>query len=129
MLVHSPRSFSVVFLLQALAVGASAQVDLKDAAVVYFGSSANTTAPATLDEARVREATTEWQTIKAEGVRPGSARYILLAAEMDKRIREAVKSAAGEAGRDLVVRSNDIDDARGREVLDLTDKVVGKLTP
>jgi hypothetical protein len=129
MLVHSPRSFSVVFLLQALAVGASAQVDLKDAAVVYFGSSANTTAPATLDEARVREATIEWQTIKAEGVRPGSARYILLAAEMDKRIRDAVKSAAGEAGRDLVVRSNDIDDARGREVLDLTDKVVGKLTP
>jgi Skp family chaperone for outer membrane proteins len=116
-------------LLLAMAASLPAQVDLKDSAVVYFGSAANTSAPGTIDETKVREATSEWQTIKAESVRPGSARYLLLVAEMDKRIREAVKSVAGETGKDLVVRANDIEDQRGREVVDITDKVVGKLTP
>ena len=119
---------SALFLL-AMKASLLAQVDLKDTAVVYFGSAANTTAPASLDETKVREATAEWQTIKSEGVRAGSARYLLLVGEMDKRIRDAVKSVAGEAGKDLVVRANDIENQRGREVVDITDKVVGKLTP
>lgn len=105
----------------------AAQIDLNSDAVVYVGSAANTTAPASIDETKVKEATTEWQTIQAEGVRPGSARYRLLAAEMDKRIREAVKNAASAASKDLVVRSGDVSNAQGKEIVDLTDKVIAKL--
>lgn len=104
-----------------------AQVDLNSDAVVYFGSAANTSAPASIDETKVKEATAEWQTIQAEGVRPGSARYRLLAAEMEKRIRDAVKSVAGAASKDLVVRSGDVANAHGKDVVDLTDKVIAKL--
>ncbi|MBK8100840.1 MAG: hypothetical protein IPK26_27450 [Planctomycetes bacterium] len=104
-----------------------AQVTLNGDAVVYFGAAANTSAPASIDETKVKEATTEWQTIQAEGVRPGSARYRLLAAEMDKRIREAVKNVAAGASKDLVVRSGDVANAQGKEIVDLTDKVIAKL--
>ena len=104
-----------------------AQVDLNSDAVVYFGAAANTSAPASINETKVKEATTEWQTIQAEGVRPGSARYRLLTAEMDKRIREAVKNAATAASKDMVVRSGDVANANGKDVVDLTDKVIAKL--
>jgi Skp family chaperone for outer membrane proteins len=104
-----------------------AQVDLKQDAVVYFGSGSNTTAPATIDESKVRKATPEWQEIQAKQVRRGSARYILLMSEMDKRIRAACQQAAGGAGKDLVVRKDDIDDARGKSVTDLTSDVIQNL--
>lgn len=106
-----------------------AQVELKQDAVVYCGSASNTSAPATIDEAKVREATPEWQTIQAEGVRRGSARYILLVAEMDKRIRVAAQKAAQGDGRDLVVRKGDISDDRGKQVADLTKSVIDSLDP
>ncbi len=108
-------------------VAANAQVDLKSDAVVYFGSASNTSAPATIDEQKVREATPEWQTIQSEGVRRGSARYILLAAEMDKRIRDAAQKAAAAASKDLVVRSGDITNARGKATNDLTTSVIANL--
>jgi hypothetical protein len=104
-----------------------AQVELKHGAVVYFGSETNTSAPAAIDEDKVREATPEWQTIKAEGVRKGSARYKILIAEMDKRIREVVREVATDEGKDLVVRDGDVSDAKGKDVGDLTGKVVEKL--
>jgi hypothetical protein len=104
-----------------------AQVDLKQDAVVYHGSASNTSAPATIDEAKVREATPEWQTIQADGVRRGSARYILLVAEMDKRVRSAVQQAAASAGKDLVVRSGDVSNAHGKPVTDLTKDVIALL--
>lgn len=125
-MISSHRLLRTLFLALVLAGSAVAQVALKEDAVVYFGSAANTTAPATVDEARVREATPEWRTISAEGVKPGSARYRLLIADMEKRIRSAVKVAAGELGRDLVVRSGDIEDQRGKDVVDLSDGVIGK---
>lgn len=106
---------------------AAAQVGLRQGAVVYFGSASNTSSPASLDDAKVRDATPEWRTIQAEGVKRGSARYQLLMAEMDKRIREAVRAAAGRAGRDMVVRKGDVDDARGKDVQDLTDAVIANL--
>jgi hypothetical protein len=108
---------------------AAAQVELKPDAVTYFGSASNTSAPATIDEAKVREATPEWQTIQADGVRRGSARYILLVAEMDKRIRDAAQKAAADASKDLVVRSGDISNARGKTAADLTTQVIAKLKP
>ncbi len=112
------------FLVAGSAVG---QVGLRSGAVVYFGSASNTSSPATLDEAKVREATPEWRTIQADGVKKGSARYQLLVGEMDRRIREAVRTAAGRAGRDLVVRKGDVEDARGKDVVDMTDQVLGHL--
>jgi hypothetical protein len=110
-----------------LSFTAVAQVTLKQDAVVYSGSACNTTAPASIDEARVRKATPEWQTIEAEGVRRGSARYLLLVAEMDKRIRSAVQKAATKTSKDLVVRSGDVTDAKGKTVVDLTDDVIANL--
>jgi hypothetical protein len=127
MLHRSTRAALLLVFLSGLSVPGLAQVTLKDAAVVYFGCASNATAPATLDEAKVREATPEWQTIKNEDVKKGTARYKILVADMDKRIREAVKSVATKDGRDVVVRSGDIDDAKGKTVTDITDAVVAKL--
>ena len=110
-----------------LSFTAVAQVTLKQDAVVYSGSASNTTAPASIDEARVRKATPEWQTIESEGVRRGSARYLLLIAEMDKRIRSAVQKAATKTSKDLVVRSGDVTDTKGKTVVDLTDDVIANL--
>ena len=106
---------------------ALAQVDLKQDAVVFTGSASNTSAPATIDESKVKHATPEWQTIEGEGVRRGSARYILLSAEMDKRIRDAAKKAATAESKDLIVRSGDVLNNRGKTVADLTDKVIANL--
>src|SRR5262249_20966193 len=108
-------------------VAALAQVQLKKDAVVYSGSASNTSAPATIDEARVRQATPEWQTIEADGVRRGSARDILLTSEMAKRIRSAAQKADAAASKDLVVRSGDVADNKGKTVTDLTDKVIANL--
>lgn len=127
MLHAAARSlFLAVFCLAFAGLG-HAQVALKKDASVYIGSASNTTAPATIDVSKVREATPEWKTIQAEGVRPGSARYLLLDAEMDKRIRAAVRAAAADNGKDLVVAAGDIDDKKGKEVADLTASVIGKL--
>ncbi|MCA8952102.1 MAG: hypothetical protein KDE27_21510 [Planctomycetes bacterium] len=105
----------------------SAQVTLKRGAVVYFGSAANTTAPATIDLDKVKSATEQWQKIEADGIDPDSARGKQLIQEMNKVIREAVKSIARDESRDLVVREKDITDDQGREVVDLTKKVVEKI--
>lgn len=125
--MHSIQRLAVLAVWTFLVSALGAQVDLKQEAVVYFGNGANTGAPAAIDEDRVRDATPEWQTIQAEGVRRGSARYNLLVGEMDKRIRAAVRAAAAEKGNDLVVRSGDITDAKGKAVADLTADVIGKL--
>lgn len=122
---HALRAAALATLLCSATV--HAQVDLKTDSVVYFGSASNTSAPATIDEQKVREATQEWKTIQAEGVRRGSARYILLTAEMDKRIRDAAQKAAAAASKDLIVRSGDITNNRGKTVTDLTTNVVANL--
>ncbi|GAB4142793.1 MAG: hypothetical protein Fur0037_10120 [Planctomycetota bacterium] len=114
--------------LALLTTGLRGQVDLKSGAVIYFGSESNTTAPAEIDEAKVLEATPEWQTIKTEGVRKGSARYRILMGEASKRIRMAVREVATSSGKDLVVRSGDVADARGKNVTDITAEVVERLS-
>lgn len=115
-------------LVTALMAGfVPAQVTLKRGAVVYFGSAANTTAPATIDLEKVKAATEQWQKIEADGIDPDSARGKQLIQEMNKVIREAVKTVARDECRDLVVREKDITDDQGREVADLTKKVVEKI--
>lgn len=122
--IRSLAFYAMTTLIAAVLPG---QVDLKHEAVVYFGSGSHTTAPATIDEDKVREATPEWQTIQSEGVRKGTARYTLLMGELDKRIRCAVRAAVSGSGKDLVVRSGDIQDSKGKTVADLTDAVISKL--
>ena len=119
---------ALTLLVAVVSVGqALAQVDLKQDAVVYFGSASNTSAPAQIDETKVRKATPEWQKIQAEGVRRGSARYILLMSEMDNRIRSAAQTVAGATGKDLIVRKGDITDAQGKTVVDVTSKIIREL--
>jgi Skp family chaperone for outer membrane proteins len=122
------RSLIALLSLALAAPNAIAQVKLKGSAVVYCGAASQTSAPASIDEKRVRDATPEWQTIRSEGVKHGSARYALLVAEADKRIKEAVKAASSDAGKDLVVRSGDVEDAQGKDVADITDQVIAKLS-
>ena len=110
-----------------LTVAASAQVTLKRKAVVYIGSAANTSAPATVDEKKVRASTPEWQKIERDGIDPGSARGKQLITKMNDRIRKAVKSVADDEGRDMVTRKKDLKDDRGRDVADLTDAVISEL--
>lgn len=112
----------------ALAVSAPAQgIEAKRGAVVLFGSTSNTTRPATIDMDRVEKETPEWETIRSEGVRKGSARYEILVAQMHKRIKAACKAAAEGDGVDCVVRHGDVKDAHGLDVVDLTDSVIDSL--
>lgn len=104
-----------------------AQVSLKRGAVVYAGSAANTSAPATIDYAKVKEATREWKKLRNDGIDPDSAQGMQLLQQMSDRIREAASQAANDESRDLVVRKDDIVDPQGKSVADLTDKVIGKL--
>lgn len=122
------KALFVIAMVAVSAAPALAQVTLKRAAVVYFGNSSNTTAPATVDEVKVRDATKEWQRIQAEGIDPDSAQGKQLLQQLNQKVREAVKAVAADESRDLVVRKDDITDRKGRDVADLTDKVVAKLS-
>jgi hypothetical protein len=116
-----------LFLSTLLSVTASAQVTLKKGAVVYTGSAANTTAPATINEKKVRASTPEWQKITDEGIDPQSARGKQLITRMNSRISQAVESIADAESKDMVTRRKDLKDDRGRTVIDLTSKVVAKI--
>lgn len=102
-------------------------VELKRSAVVLSGSDANCSHPAAVSFEKVRNATEEWQQIRSDGVREGSARYRILMNKMMQRIRAAARAAAGDAGLDLVVRKGDISDDRGLTVEDITDDVIDAL--
>jgi Skp family chaperone for outer membrane proteins len=111
-----------------LALPATAQVTLKRDAVTYYGTAATTSAPSTIDETKVKEATKEWQKIQSEGIDKESAQGKQLLQKMNERIREVVKEVAEDESRDLVVRKDDVHDKKGKELVDLTDKVVKKLS-
>lgn len=119
------RHFLLV--LTVLLGSLAAQVVVKRGGVIYHGSSSNTSAPATIDEQKVRDATPEWKKMQAEGIDQNSAQGKQLVVQMNNRIREAVRTVATSESRDMVARKDDISDAQGREVMDLTDKVVGKV--
>lgn len=127
--MNSPfRKFlSLLVLLAGMAMPLVAQVTLKRGAVVYCGSASNTTAPAVVDESKVKEATKEWQKIQSEGIDTDSAQGKQLLQQMNSKVREAVKSIAQDESRDMVVRKDDISDKQGKDAVDLTDKVVAKL--
>lgn len=110
-----------------LAASAVGQVSLKKKAVVYIGSAANTSAPATVVAKKVRAATPEWRKIVGSGIDPNSARGKQLITKMNERIRNAVQSVAGAENRDMVTRKKDMRDARGRDVVDITDLVIDEL--
>jgi Skp family chaperone for outer membrane proteins len=46
---------------------------------------------------------------------------------MNQRIKRLAQQVAQSSGRDCVVRKGDIGDAKGMEVTDLTDDVIGKI--
>ncbi len=125
MLSAPARHFLIV--LVVLLGSLAAQVGVKRGAIIYHGSASNTTAPASIDEQKVRDATPEWKRMQAEGVDPDSAQGKQLVVQMNNRIREAVKSVATTESRDMVARKDDISDKQGRDVVDLTDKVVSKV--
>jgi len=102
-------------------------VEIKRGANVLHGSAAITSSPATIDAKKVEKATPEYRTIKADGVRKGSARYEILVAKMHKRIKKASKAAADATGCDFVVRKGDIKDSKGLQVVDLTQEVIDEL--
>jgi len=127
MILSYRKSLSLLLLLAGLSMPLAAQVTLKRGAVVFCGSASNTSAPAFVDEAKVKEATKEWQKIQSEGIDVDSAQGKQLLQQMNSKVREAVKSIAQDESRDMVVRKDDIMDKQGKEAVDLTDKVVAKL--
>lgn len=120
-------SCRLLLVLVSLLAPVLAQVGVKKGAVVYHGSASNTSAPAVIDEGRVREATREWKKMQAEGIDADSAQGRQLVAQMNNRIRDAVREIATAESRDMVTRKDDITDKHGKEVVDLTDKVAGKV--
>ena len=73
-------------------------IEARSNAVVLHGSTSNTTRPATIKLRKVEKKTPEYDTIKTDGVRKGSARYELLIAKMHKRDQEGVQG--GGRGRE-----------------------------
>ncbi len=126
-MLSSRRVASLGSVLLFLALPLVAQVTVKKGAVIYQGSASNTTAPATVNESKVKEATPEWKKIQAEGIDTDSAQGKQLIVQMNNRIREAIKEVAKAEKRDMVTRKDDITDKQGRDVVDLTDKVVTKV--
>ena len=121
---------TATLLLAVLATAAStfAQgIEVKRRAMVLFGSTRSCSRPATIDYKRAQKATPEYRTIRSEGVRKGTARYDLLAAEMTRRINAAVARVAEADNCDCVVRKGDIKDRKGLKVQDLTSDVVDEL--
>jgi Skp family chaperone for outer membrane proteins len=116
-----------LFLIVSLSAVAAAQVTLRRGAKVYHGSAANTTAPATVKETKVRAATPEWQKIEDEGIDPQSARGKQLITRMNSRISKAIEVVADSERCDMVTRKKDMKDNRGRTVVDLTSKVIDKI--
>jgi len=117
----------VVIVLLLLSSGLVAQVSLKRKAIVYLGSSSNTTAPAEIDSDTVKKETEEWKEIEQESIDKTSARGKQLLQKMKKKIRKAVKAVARDNNYDLVVRIGDIADTQGKTVTDITTKVVTEL--
>jgi hypothetical protein len=122
-----PHCCSLLLALLTIAGSALGQVVVKKGAVVYHGSASNTSAPAVIEESRVREVTREWKKMQAEGIDADSAQGRQLVAQMNNRIRDAVKEIAAAESRDMVTRKDDITDKHGKDVVDLTDKVASKL--
>lgn len=122
-----PHCCCLLLALITIAGPVLAQVGVKKGAVVYHGSASNTSAPAVIDESRVREATREWKKMQAEGIVADSAQGRQLLAQMNNRIRDAVKDIAAAESRDMVTRKDDITDKHGKDVVDLTDKVASKV--
>jgi short-subunit dehydrogenase involved in D-alanine esterification of teichoic acids len=127
MLSRLSRTVRLASVLLFLAVPLVAQVTVKKGAVIYVGSASNTTAPATVKESKIKEATPEWKKIQAEAIDVDSAQGKQLIVQMNNRIREAIKDVAKAESRDMVTRKCDVTDAQGRDVVDLTDKVVAKV--
>lgn len=117
----------LLLVLFAIAGSVLAQVGVKKGAVVYHGSASNTSAPAVIEESRVRESTREWKKMQVEGIDADSAQGRQLMAQMNNRIRDAVKQIAVAESRDMVTRKDDITDKHGKDVVDLTDKVASKV--
>ena len=121
-------STSSIALLALGATSLRAQgVELEKSSMVLCGSSSNCTRPATIDYETVRNATPEWQTIRSDGVRQGSARYALLMARVGQRLASVANAVAGDQGHDLVVRAGDIAGDRGQTVVDITDLILEEL--
>lgn len=99
-------------------------IEVKADATVLFGTTATCTKPASVEWKKVRKETPEWQTIKSEGVKKGTARYSLLISEMTQRLKRHAKAVAQTHGYDCVVCKDDIDDAKGLDVDDATKRVV-----
>lgn len=119
------RILASLMILLTMSSPATAQgVSLKSKAAVLSGEASNCSRPATVNIERVAEATPEYKEIKAHSLDESSARYGLLIKAMMKRIKDACRSAAADAGNDLVVRAGDIQNDKGLTVSDLTDKVI-----
>ncbi|MCB9871955.1 MAG: hypothetical protein H6836_08200 [Planctomycetes bacterium] len=97
------------------------------AAVVLYGNASACSQPASVRYGKLQQATTEWKTIKADGVRKGTARYDLLISQMNARIKKAVEKVANAEGCDCVVRLADVKNANGLKVKDLTKEVIAEL--
>jgi hypothetical protein len=126
-----PSSRSAVLSILAtllFAAFATAQgVELKTDAKVFYGSASATSQPASIDYDEVKKETPEWKTIQKDGVRPDSARYAILIAAMDKRLKTACEQVAKNEGRDFVCDEDGIENDNGLSVKDISKAVIKAL--
>jgi hypothetical protein len=92
---------------------------------VLWGSVRKCRSPAEVDMKKALAATPEAKKIKDRGIAKGSAKYLILMAKANKRVRRIVKEVAVNDSRDCVVKKDSIKaNPKKLTVVDLTDKVV-----
>lgn len=103
-------------------------IQLAANSVHLYGSETVAARPATIEWDVLTKETPEHRTIRAEGIRPGTARHELLVSKMLDRIRLACRTMAETEGYDCVVRAEDVADAGEVETTDRTQAVKKLLT-
>lgn len=114
--------FILVFTVLYLALSSlGIEVDKKSSVII--GNSDVTTSPASVDYDLLVKQTDEYKIIIRDGVKEGSARYILLISEASSKVKDAITTVAKSSNIDCVVKKGSVTNSNGLKVKDITDEV------
>lgn len=115
--------WSTLFSVPLLAQG----VSMKKGAKVFYGEPSTCSRPATIRFDELKESTDEWKRIQSEGIKEGSATYIILMNTINTKINNAVKDYCKNAVYDMACEEGSIKNSNGLPVNDITDDILPNL--
>ncbi len=127
------RVFSVAFLLVAVPFFGAAwakSIDDKqlDPKQIFFGDPKAFDSPAAVDIQTIIETTPEYQEIKRDKIKRGTAKYWILLSKTTDRAIEAIADVAKDEGYDLIAARDYLKDLKPKVAAeDVTKTVVKKI--